>query len=466
MKISPHKRLLSIVIGFLVAYVFCVTPGIALEGKKQSGIRFHRKAQIHEGKLLEAIQWAKEITEYVNANYREVFVSLYIEKSGIATIIHLHWFVDYKDQATYNSLGRQISSDEKYLALISKSSERGLFIGESVHDTLLTSVTAFKLEKPVTNLTQGQEGKIFFSSENLGTFRKILAGEGQSKPVTISGALKMPKEVGGKVPAVIILHGGTGVNDHYFEVADMLNEMGIAAFVVDSFEPRGITSVVDILKELFHFYSIRISDAYAALELLSTHPKIDRSRIAVMGYSHGAAVALFVASEKIRRSFIADDLRFAASIAYFPCCIIQFKDVDFTDAPVLMLLAEKDNICPAESCLDYAQRIKDSGADVKAIVYKGAHHGFPVLPGNKTIKVPSLADWSNCRRDEYLFLREDGTWFSPHTHKSVDEVNILNGDYTANCRVDGEAVMGGNEEGKAKSIRAYQNLLRKVFNLQ
>lgn len=463
MQNGPHKKLISIVIGLLVAYVFCVTPGIALEEKIQPGIRFHRKAQIHEGKMLEAIQWAKEITQYLNANYPEVFVSLYIEKSGTATIIH--WFADYRDLATYNRLRPQISRDEKYLALISKARERGLFIGESLHDTSLTSITAFKLEKPVANLTQGQEGKILFSSGNLGTFREILAGEGQSKPVTISGTLIMPKEVGGKVPAVIILHGAGGVNDHYFEVADMLNEMGIAAFVVDSFEPRGIQSGVDILKKLFHSYSTRISDAYAALELLSTHPKIDKSRIAVMGYSHGAKVALFVASEKIRWSFIADDLRFAASIAYYPNCFPQFKNIDFTGAPVLMLLAEKDNICPVEACLDYAQRAKDSAADVKAIVYKGAHHGFPVYSGNKTIKVPSLPDWSNCKQEEYLLLQDDGTWYSPHMNKTLDEVNGY-GEYTANCRVDGEAIVGGNEEAKVKSIKAYQTFLKRVFNLQ
>ncbi len=464
MQNGGHKRLPLIVIGLLATHVFCMTPGIALTGEKQPRIRFHRKAQIQEGKTLEAIQFAKEVKEYFNVNYPEVLVSLYIEKSGTAIIVH--WFADYKDQATYNRLVRQIARDEKYLALVSKARERGLFIWESLHDTSLTSITAFELEKPVADLSQGQEGKIFFSSENLGTFRKILAGEGQSKPVTISGTLKMPREVGGKVPAVIILHGAGGVNDHYFEVADMLNEMGIAAFVVDSLEQRGIQSWVDILKKLFHSYSTRISDAYAALELLSTHPKIDKRRIAVLGYSHGAGVALFVASEKIRRSFIADDLRFAASVAYFPGCTIQFKDIDFTDAPVLMLLAEMDNICPAEACLDYAQRIKDSGADVKAIVYKGAHHGFPVLPGNKIVKVPSLPDVSNCKKEEWLvLLQDDGAWYSPHRNKTLDEVSIY-GDYTANCRVDGEAIMGGNEQAKAKSIKAYQNLLRKVFNLQ
>jgi len=460
MQNGLHKRLISIVIGLLATHVFCVTPGIALEEKIQPGIRLDRKAEIHEGKVLEAIQWAKGVTEYLNANYPEVFVSLYIEKSGTATI--MHWFVDCKDLATYNRLMPQLSRDEKYLALTSKMHERGLFI--SRHDTLLTSVAAFKLEKPVANLTQGQEGKIFFSSENLGTFRKILAGEGQSKPVTISGTLKIPKEVGGKVPAVIILHGAGGINEHFFEVADMLNEMGIAAFVVDSFQPRGIQRGADILKKLFHSYSTRISDAFAALELLSTHPKIDKRRIAVMGYSHGAAVALFVASEKIRWSFIADDLQFAASIAYYPNCFTQFKDIDFTDAPILMLLAEKDNICPVKACQDYAQRIKDAGADIKVIVYEGAHHGFPVYSGNKIIKVPSLPDWSNCKQEEYLvLLQDDGTWFSPHVNKTLDEVTD---EYTANCRVDGEAIVGGNEGAKAKSIEAYQNLLRKVFNLQ
>jgi len=330
---------------------------------------------------------------------------------------------------------------------------------------LYKSISTFSQVKPVSNLSQAQEGKVYFSSANLGSFREILAGEGQSKPVTISGTLKMPKEASRKVPAVIILHGASGVNDYYFKVADMLNNMGIAAFVVDSYEQRGIQSGEETLKKLFNSYSTRISDAYAALELLSTHPKIDKRRIAVMGYSHGAKVALFVASEKIRWSFIADDLRFAASIVYYPGCFPQFKNIDFTDTSVLMLLAEKDNICPVEACLDYAQRIKESGADVKAIVYKGAHHQFPVFSGSELIKVPSLPDWSNCKQEEYMLLQDDGTWYSPHLNKTLDEVNVLNGDSQANCRIDGGAIVGGNEKAKIESIKEYQNLLRRVFNI-
>jgi dienelactone hydrolase len=437
---------------------------MALEEKSQPAIRFHRKGEIQKGKRLKAIEFAKEITQYLNAAYPEIAVSLYIEKSETTTVAH--WFGDYKDLAAYERFIQQIRKDERYLALVTESSDRNLFVREGTHDALLTSIHAFKVEKPVPDLSQGQEGRIFFSSENLGTFRKILAGEGQSTPVTISGTLKIPKQVSGKVSAVIILHGVGGVYEHYFQVAGMLNDMGIAAFVVDSFEPRGIQSGVEILKEVFHSYCVRISDAYAALELLSTHPRIDRDRIAVLGFSHGATVSLLAPSERIRQSFIADDLRFAASIAYYPSCSMQLQDIDTTDTPVLMLLAEKDNMCPVKACLDYAQRSKNVGADVKVIVYEGAYHGFPVLPGNEIIRVPSLPDSSNCKIEELVvLLQNDGTWYYPYRNAILEEVNLY-GEDRLECREEGKAIMAGNEEAKAKSMAEYKNLLKKVFHLR
>jgi dienelactone hydrolase len=275
----------------------------------------------------------------------------------------------------------------------------------------------------------------------------------------------LPKNAKGKVPAVVIMHGAGGVNSHYFEVARILNGIGIAAFIVDSWETRGIRSVQALKgKKLPHSFAIRISDAYAALELLSTHPKIDKRKIAIMGYSHGGAVALFVVSEKIRYSFIADDLRFAASIAYYPFCFPQIKDIDFTDAPILMLLAEKDNMAPAKPCLDYARRIKGAGVDIKTIVYKNAHHQFPVLPEKKIIKAPEFADLSNCGQNEYWFLRNDGNWYSPYLKKTYAEVDT--GDIATDCKKDGEAIMGGDEEAKAKSIKEFKAFLRRVFNSQ
>lgn len=433
---------------------------VSLADKNQPTVRDHMKVRIKAGKTNAAMKAAKELIEYYKNKFQPVSINVYLEKSDGVDILHA--FTDYKNMDAYKQETSKVRSDPEWQSMLQQALSAYMEGNMQIH--LYRSIYTFSQKEPISNLSQGQEGSIFFTSANLGSFREILAGKGQSKPITISGTLKMPKEVNRKVPAVIILHGAGGVNDHYFDVADMLNEMGIAAFVVDSFETRGILTGVDILKKLFRSYSNRISDAYAALELLSTHPKIDKSKIAVLGYSHGAKVALFVASEKIRLSFIADDLQFAASIAYYPGCLPQIKDIDFTNAPILMLLAEKDNICPVGACLDYAKRIKNSGSDVKAIVYKGAHHGFPVYSENKTIKAPSLPDWGNCKQKEYLFLQNDGTWYSPHMNKILDEVNVY-GEYTANCRKDGEAIVGGNNEAKIESIKTYMNLLKKVFNL-
>jgi len=438
-----------------------MTAKVALAEKSQPQIMEHWQAQVLGSVSTEGIQIAKDVAEHVNKIHPSLLGRLYFEKSG--ETVTIHWFAFYEDMEAYKRISQQLGRDQKFMTLWEKVMA-GIVEGTR-KTTFLKPISAFTAEKPVTDLSQGQVGRIIFNSINLGSFREILSGVGQSKPVTISGTLKMPKKVGGKIPAVIILHGAGGVNDHYFEVADMLNEMGIAAFIVDSYELRGITSGENGLKKLFHSYSTRISDAYAALELLSTHPKIDKSRIAVLGYSHGAMVALFVASEKIRLSFIADDLNFAASIAYYPGCLTQFGNIDFTDAPVLMLLAEKDNICPIGACLDYTQRMKNSGADVKTVVYKGAHHMFPVLSGSELINTPSLPDWGNCGKDEYLLLQDDGTWFFPHFNKTVDEVNVY-GEFTADCRIDKGANIAGNVEAKNESIKEYQNLLKTIFKLK
>ena len=459
MTSRPQKQVCFISIILVFVFTLALPLSAASDTNDQPAIRVHFSHLIKAGKTQESLQAFKELVAYFNDRFAGS-PQIYILKSNERD--YLHSFIDYNDKTSYKKSESQYFADAGWDTKIRQY--LGLYSEGRYQYVVYKSITTIATETPVADLSSGQEGRIYFTSINLGSFKEILAGEGQSKPTTISGTLKIPKRVVGKVPAVIVLHGAGGVFEHYFEAADLLNEMGIAAFVVDSFEMRGI-SAADIAKKVFHSYSIRISDAYAALELLSTHPKIDKSRIAVLGYSHGARVALFVASEKIRWSFIADDLRFAASIAYYPPCSLQSKNIDFTDTPVLMLLAEKDNMAPIEPCLDYVQRIKDSGTEVEAIVYKGAHHGFPVYSGNQPTKVLGLADWSNCTTEELLvLLQDDGTWYSPHFKMTPDEIDVLGKDRLT-CMVYGEAIMGGNEEAKAKSIKAYQTFLRRVFNL-
>ncbi|MBW2410223.1 MAG: dienelactone hydrolase family protein [Deltaproteobacteria bacterium] len=461
MRIFSHKRLIPYLTSVLLTFPIIFTSGITVAEDRQATVMEHWSAQIIADRLDESLSIGAEIKAYYDRKFPSLTGRLYIEQSG--EVVTVHWFADYPDVRSFKRITRQLGSDEEFIALMTKL--QGFIVAGTVQQKLLRPYATLEKIQPVANLAQGQEGTIYFASANSGSFKEILASGRQSKPATISGTLSLPKNISRKVPAVIILHGVGGVDDFYFEMADILNEMGIAAFVVDSFENRGILQGLEILKKLFHSYSVRIADAYAALKLLSTHPKIDKDRIAVMGFSHGARVALFVASENIRNFFSKEELQFAASIAYYPGCFPQFEDITFTKAPILMLLAERDNICPVSACLDYARRMQESGVDVKTVVYKGAHHQFPVLSDHVLAMLPGLPDWSHCKKESYILLQDDGSWYYPHKNLTVEEVNVITGEYTADCRINGQAMAGGNSKAKIESIKECQDLLKRVFQL-
>ena len=100
--------------------------------------------------------------------------------------------------------------------------------------------------------------------------------------------------------------------------ADHFNDIGVAAFVVDSFAPRNIRETATDQTQLST--AANVADALAALRLLATHPKLDAKRIGVIGFSKGGQVALYTALEPFRRAIITDETRFAAHAPLYPAC--------------------------------------------------------------------------------------------------------------------------------------------------
>ena len=82
--------------------------------------------------------------------------------------------------------------------------------------------------------------------------------------------LSLPDTVTGPVPAMVILHGSSGVTPGEWVWAKRINELGFVAFVVDSFTGRGIKNTEADQSQLS--MTADIADAYAALRLLSTSP--------------------------------------------------------------------------------------------------------------------------------------------------------------------------------------------------
>ena len=107
------------------------------------------------------------------------------------------------------------------------------------------------------------------------TQAELLTGQKErGKPVTLAGALRLPK-TGEKLPAVVLMHGagGIGASNNYVETwASVLNTAGFATFTVDSFTGRGVYSFADVGKVPA---IARINDAYRALQAIAKHPGVD-----------------------------------------------------------------------------------------------------------------------------------------------------------------------------------------------
>lgn len=219
-------------------------------------------------------------------------------------------------------------------------------------------------------------------------------------PRHVAGHLTLP-DGPGPFPAAVLVHGSLGLSGVQFDYAETLRERGYAVLMLDSFTPRGRSDVVgDQLAVTAQTMTI---DAYAALNVLSTHPSIRADRIALIGWSKGGGVAQLAMKRRYRDLLAVGELRFAAHVAFYPWCGEQDADLDLTDAPVLFVLAGRDGWVDPQSCRDYAARLDEAGQEVHFAEFPDAEHGFDHPVAHRRY-IPRAMAWGWCR----YFVRPEG----------------------------------------------------------
>lgn len=224
------------------------------------------------------------------------------------------------------------------------------------------------------------------------------------------GYLFKPAKVGGKTPAVVLMHGGSGAystSANGVQSAETLTgrhkgwarwwaEKGYYALVVDSFGPRGFPEGFSggankERRDSVNEVTVRPLDAYGALSFLRTLPEIDDGRIALMGWSHGASATL---------AAMADDkpadmrrLGYRAAVALYPSCALR-KRFDKNGwrgyAPVRVFMGAADEEVSPETCSKLVERSRKLGSDIVLTLYPGAESAFDD-PGKKRQSVPANA---------------------------------------------------------------------------
>jgi dienelactone hydrolase len=242
---------------------------------------------------------------------------------------------------------------------------------------IVMPLTAAHAQQVFSDLSSQPTGRIYFNSVTPKSKWELVHRKYDKKPTLIWGTLTMPKQIQGKIPAMVISPGSAGVGPKDDRWVRAFNEMGIAAFVVDSFGGRGIVSTMDDQSQLSP--AGNDADALVALKLLSTDPRIDPKKIGQIGFSRGGSVALEMILESFRKGIIDDDLKFATVIGFYPGCPAVWWEIPpppLTGAPLMLALGEKDDYTPAKLCVNFAEIMKRDGQAVEVHVYPGAYHAF------------------------------------------------------------------------------------------
>jgi len=229
--------------------------------------------------------------------------------------------------------------------------------------------------------------------------QEFLLGEKNGSPTLVAGELRIPLAATGRLPAVILIHGSGGLGEYVERWAQEFNSVGVASFVLDSFSGRGITSTVDDQSQLDTL--AMMVDAYRALGVLAKHPRIDASRIAVMGFSKGAVAAVYSSNDRFRKMYAPPNLQFAAHIGlYTPCNIAYHEDEKVTGKPIRLYHGLADDYVPAEPCRAYVERLKKAGLDVTLTEYPGAYHNYDNFIRKDQLQptfLPQAQTWRHCQ---------------------------------------------------------------------
>ena len=206
------------------------------------------------------------------------------------------------------------------------------------------------------------------------TDQQFLTGDDKGRPIIIGAELRIAQGAG-KRPLVVLMHGSSGIGPNVPFWARELNAFGISTLTIDSMSGRGIQGVGTDQAQIGRLNFI--VDIYRSLEAVAKHPRIDTSKMALMGFSRGGQAALYASVQRFQKQWNKSGIDFVAYIPFYPDCATTYDgDTDTGSAPIRIFHGAPDNYNPVASCKKFIARLKDAKRDVELAEYPNAQHGF------------------------------------------------------------------------------------------
>ncbi len=281
---------------------------------------------------------------------------------------------------------------------------------------------------------------------------QFLSGDHGGKPVTVTGHLRIAQGAA-RTPVVVMIHGSGGMGPNVEFWTREFNEMGISTFALDGFTGRGLASVNTDQALLGRLNMIL--DVYRMLDILAKHPRVDPSRIALMGFSRGGQGALYASLKRFHRTWNKSGAEFAAYVVFYPDCMTTYQsDVDLVARPIRIFHGTPDDYNPVVTCKSYVERLRGAGRDVQLTEYPNAPHGFDNPLGSPA---PSVA--KNAQTVRHCRIREDsaGRLINAGTNQPFS--------YRDEC-VERDPHVGHDPAATQAAKQSVKDFLKTVFKLK
>jgi dienelactone hydrolase len=245
-------------------------------------------------------------------------------------------------------------------------------------------------------------------SANPRNYWQAISDPGAMPRLTVDGKLFVPPGATGRLPVVIVVPGSLGIAASHLRHAETLVALGLAAFVLDPFGPRNVTSTV--ANQVQYSFAASAFDVAAAVGVLAARPDVDPRRIGLQGHSRGGTAVLMAAARRFCETVHDRTLGVRSVLAVYPWCGHQFCDPDVGAAEVRAIVGDRDDWVSIQEIQGYVQALRLRGGAASLRIVAGAAHSF-----DRDEPLQAIADARVAPGAPTAYVADDGAFIHPVT---------------------------------------------------
>ena len=279
-------------------------------------------------------------------------------------------------------------------------------------------------------------------------YHQAISASGDMARLEVDGQLFLPAVSGEpQLAAVIVAPGSLGVAPSHLKHAETLTKAGFAAFVLDSFGERSVTSTV--ANQTQFSFAASAYDVLAAWKVLAERPEIDPTRIGAQGHSRGGSAVLTAATRRFADSVVGDRQGLCAVLAAYPWCGHQFLDPRVGQTRVHVSMGDRDEWCSPMQAQAYCHTVNLTGGNATLKLVSGAQHSF-----DRGTEIEEIADAKISPAAPTAYITNSGAFV--HPLEDEPDPKLVDRDLMIYALKAGYGKIGakiGSHEGQAELFR-------------